>query len=419
MTLQRRIGLVSAFPPSQLSLNEYGLHFARHLAERPDVDEVVVLADILPHAMAELDLGPKIRVRRVWRFNGLASAPAILRAARAERLDGLIFNLQTATFGDREVPAALGLLTPMMGRLTGVPSGIIAHNIIAGVDLEQTILKGQPIRQFIVRKAGAVVTGAMMMASYATTTLRSYADILQAAYPRADVSLVPHGTFDTRVRPWVSHKDRPRRIVTMGKFGTYKRLETLLAAFGNLRADPRHADLQLVIGGTDHPNAAGYMQALADSRAIDRGVVFAGYVAEDDIPAFFEGALISVFDYEATTGSSGVLHQTASYGAAPIFPHIGDFIDLCRDEGLGGYHYAPGCVVGMAAAMTRALDNPDEAEDLARSNRKAAQGMPMSQVIAFHMDKLGRILAGRTGRSHGTNHGLAAKAKRGAITPKG
>jgi glycosyltransferase involved in cell wall biosynthesis len=306
----------------------------------------------------------------------------------------------------------------MMARLTGVPSGIIAHNIIAGVDLEQTILKGQPIRQFIVRKAGAVVTGAMMMANYATTTLRTYADILQAAYPRADVSLVPHGTFDTRVRPWVSHKDRPRRIVTMGKFGTYKRLETLLAAFDTLRSDPRHADLQLVIGGTDHPNAAGYMQALADSRATDRGVVFAGYVAEDDIPTFFEGALISVFDYEATTGSSGVLHQTASYGAAPIFPHIGDFIDLCRDEGLGGYHYAPGCAVGMAAAMTRALDNPGEAEDLARSNRKAAQGMPMAQVIAFHMDKLSRIRAGRTGRSLRTN-GLAAQAKRGAVTPKG
>jgi hypothetical protein len=45
---QRRIALVSAFPPGQLSLNEYGLHFARHLAAHPDVAEVVMLADILP-----------------------------------------------------------------------------------------------------------------------------------------------------------------------------------------------------------------------------------------------------------------------------------------------------------------------------------------------------------------------------------
>ncbi len=395
MNTKRRIGLVSAFPPGQRSLNEYGLHFARHLAERSDVAEVVVLADKLPIEMAELDLGPKIRVLRVWRFNGAGAALAILRAARAEGVDGLIFNLQTATFGEREVPAALGLLTPMLARLSGLPSGIIAHNIIAGVDLEQTILKGQPLRQFIVRKAGAVVTRAMMSASYVTTTLRTYADILTAAHPSAAVSLVPHGTFDTTARPWVAHADRPRRIVTMGKFGTYKRLETLLAAFDILRADPKHRDLQLVIGGTDHPNTAGYMQQVAASRASDPGVIFNGYVAEADVPSFFEGALISVFDYEATTGSSGVLHQTASYGAIPVFPHIGDFVDLCRDEGLEGYHYAPGSAVEMAAAITDALDDPSAAENLARSNREAAQGMPMSQVVAFHIDKLSRLGAGK------------------------
>ena len=396
MIPQYRIGLVSAFPPGQLSLNEYGLHFARHLAARPDVAEVVVLADLLPAAIAELDLGPKIRVRRVWRFNGAGSAAVILRAARAERVDGLIFNLQTATFGDRELPAALGLMAPMLARLSGLSSGIIAHNIIAGVDLEQTILKGQPIRQFVVRKAGAIVTRAMMMATYVTTTLRTYADILKTAYPRADVSLVPHGTFDISARPWVPHSDRPRCIVTMGKFGTYKRLETLLAAFDILRADGKRADLKLLIGGTDHPNAAGYMQQLAASRASDSGVIFKGYVAEDDIPAFFEDALISVFDYEATTGSSGVLHQTASYGATPVFPHIGDFVDLCRDEGLEGYHYAPGSAVEMAAAMTRALDEPLAAEALARSNREAALGTPMAEVVAFHVERLGHLRRGKT-----------------------
>jgi glycosyltransferase involved in cell wall biosynthesis len=396
MIPQYRIGLVSAFPPGQLSLNEYGLHFARHLAARPDVAEVVVLADILPTAIAELDLGPKIRVRRVWRFNGTGSAAVILRAARAERVDGLIFNLQTATFGDREVPAALGLMAPMIARISGLSSGVIVHNIISGIDLERTILKGQPIRQFVVRKAGAIVTRAMMMATYVTTTLQSYVVILKAAYPRADVSLVPHGTFDISARLWVQHAHRPRCIVTMGKFGTYKRLETLLAAFDILRADQKRADLQLVIGGTDHPNAAGYMQQLAASRASDSGVIFKGYVAEDDMPTFLESALISVLDYEATTGSSGVLHQTACYGATPVFPYIGDFVDLCRDEGLEGYHYAPGSAVEMAAAMARALDEPLAAEALARSNREAALGMPMAEVVAFHVDKLGHLRRGNT-----------------------
>jgi glycosyltransferase involved in cell wall biosynthesis len=385
-----RIALVSAFPPGQLSLNEYGLHFARHLAQRPDVSEVIVLADILPTPMPELDLGPKIRVQRVWRYNSMGSAATIVRALRAARVKGAVFNLQTTSFGDREVPAALGLSAPMLARLAGVPSGVIAHNLISGIDLEKTILKGQRLRQAIVRTGGAVVTGLMMRASYVTTTLQGYVDILKSAYPKADVSLVPHGTFDTEDRAWHPHADRPRRIVTMGKFGTYKRLETVLDAFDILRRTPAFADMQMVVGGTDHPNTPGYVASVAQSRQGDAGVIFAGYVAEEAVPAFFENALISVFDYESTTGSSGVLHQTASYGATPIFPHIGDFVDLCRDEGLEGYHYTPGSAADMAQAMAKALSDPAAAESLAHANRKAAQGMPFSEVVGFHM---GRLLA--------------------------
>ncbi len=392
---QRRIALVSAFPPGQLSLNEYGLHFARHLAEHPDVAEVVVLADILPAPLAELDLGPKIRVRRVWRFNAAGTAVTLVRALRAEKVDAAIFNLQTTSFGDGEVSAALGLTTPMLARLAGVPSGVIAHNLISGIDLENTILKGQRLRQMVVRTGGAVVTAMMVRASYLTTTLQGYVDILRKAYPKADISLVPHGTFDTTQRDWRPHADRPRRIVTMGKFGTYKRLETLLSAFDILRENPTYGDVQLVIGGTDHPNTPGYVAGIAADRKADTGVIFSGYVAEEAVPDFFENALISVFDYESTTGSSGVLHQTASYGATPIFPHIGDFVDVCRDEGLEGYHYAPGDARDMARVIAAALSNPEAAETMARANRDAAQGMPFSDVIGFHMKKLATIWAGK------------------------
>ena len=175
----RRIALVSAFPPGKLSLNEYGLHFAKELAARDDVSAVIVLADKLDEPLAELDLGPKVEVRRVWRFNAGGTLPRLLGALRAARADAVIFNLQTATFGDREVPAALGLMAPALARLIGVPSGIIAHNIIAGVDQEQTILKAQRLRQAVVRAGGAVVTAAMMRASSVTTTLQSYVDILR------------------------------------------------------------------------------------------------------------------------------------------------------------------------------------------------------------------------------------------------
>ncbi|MCU0826160.1 MAG: glycosyltransferase [Tabrizicola sp.] len=384
----RRIALVSAFPPGRQSLNEYGLHLAKAFAARPDVAEVVVIADRLTDAEPELDLGPKVRVRRTWSFNSTLAAIQIVAALRAEQVDGAIFNLQMASFGDREVPAALGLCAPMLARAAGVPSGVIAHNLICGVDLDQTHLKGQILRQRIVRLGGAVITRALLAANYLTVTLDSYRQNLARRHPRANVLLVPHGTFDTQTRNMAPASDRPRRIVTMGKFGTYKRLETLIAAFRDLKARPGMTDLELVIGGSDHPKTPGYMASVADSCRTDASIRFHGYVAEDHIPDFFGQARVSLFDYSATTGSSGVLHQTACYGAVPVFPRIGDFVDVCRDEGLDGANYAPGDAIGMADAIASLLADPAGSDRLAEANRLAALGMPMSEVAAIHIRQL-------------------------------
>lgn len=383
-----RIALVSAFPPGTQSLNEYGFHLAKGLAERPDVAEVIVLADKLENDAPELELGAKIRVRRVWSFNSLGVTASVLAALKQEKPDGAIYNLQTATFGDREIPAALGLFAPALSRLMGIRSGVVAHNIISGIDLENTLLKGQRLRQTFVRLGGALVTRGLVSANYMTVTLKGYADSLKPRYPKADISLVPHGTFDTTERDIKNVADRPLRIVTMGKFGTYKRLETLLEAFDLLRRFPKFSNAKLIIGGSDHPNTSGYLAQVAEARKDDLGVVFQGYIAEDDIPEFFGNARLSVFDYLATTGSSGVLHQTASYGAVPVFPRIGDFVDLCEDEGLTGAHYEPGNAVDMARAMMEMLLNTRHADFVARANRRTSLGVPFSEIIAFHLDKI-------------------------------
>ena len=387
-----KIALVSAFPPGRQSLNEYGLHLAQGFAARDDVAEVVVIADRLPEACPELELGPKIRVVRCWRFNSPRAALSITRALRRERADGALFNIQTASFGDWEVPAALGLMAPALARLTGTPSGVLAHNLIAGVDLEATQLRGKRLRQAVTRLGGAVVTRALLSASYLSVTLEGYRKILARSHPGADVALIPHGTFDTERRDIGRNANRPMRIVTMGKFGTYKRLETLLAAFDLLRRRG-FDDLELVIGGSDHPGTPGYLARLAQDRANDSRIRFAGYLPEDGIADFFANARVAVFDYESTTGSSGVLHQAASYGAVPVFPRIGDFVDLCRDEGLDGLHYDPRDAEGMADRIARLLWDPALADHIARANQRAALGMPFSAVIDAHMDLLRSAMA--------------------------
>jgi glycosyltransferase involved in cell wall biosynthesis len=382
------IAVVSAFPPGIQTLNEYGYHFIQELLKRDDVERVIVLADKLPEHIEELNLGEKCEVKRLWKFNNVLTPLRILHAVRKIKPNCVIYNVQTASFGDREIPAALGLMTPMITSWFGYKSGVIAHNIISGIDLDKTILKGQKLRQTIVKFGGKIISKAMVSADYITVTLESYFTHLHNVYPKADITHVPHGTFNTGTENLLPLKNRPRRIVTMGKFGTYKRLETLLEAFDIIRKNPKYADYELIIGGTDHPNTLGYVNSIKEARKDDPQVNVVGYVAEEDVSNFFGEAQLSVFDYNSTTGSSGVLHQTASYGTVPIFPNIGDFVDVCKAEGINGYHYQPESAIDMAKAKIEALSNIERAQELVLANRAAAQEMPLSNVIEFHINKL-------------------------------
>lgn len=395
MTMERpglKIALVSAFPPGRQSLNEYGFHLAKGFAERSDVAEVVVLADCLEMPKKEIDLGEKIRVCRTWSFNSPTAALSITSALARERPHAVLFNIQSASFGNWEVPAALGLMAPMLARLCRTPCGVLAHNLIGGIDLESTQLRGQRFRQALTRVGGAVMTRALLTADYLSVTLEGYRGMLAERYPNANISLIPHGTFDTARRDNLECAERPMRLVTLGKFGTYKRLETLLRAFDLLRAQGDFPGLELVIGGSDHPSTPGYLECVARDRAGDEHIQFAGYLPEEEIPGFFGSARVSVFDYDSTTGSSGVLHQTASYGAVPVFPRIGDFVDVCRDEGLGGVNYDPGDAEGMAAAIAGILRDPGLGDSIAEANRRASLGMPFSQVVARHMELFREVM---------------------------
>jgi hypothetical protein len=109
-----RIGVVTAFPPGRNSLNEFGFHLVRHLSRLDEIGEVLLYAD-------ETDAGapdpmPKVRVEVCWGFNRLSNIVRVVRAVRATRPDAVLLNLQFATFGDRRIPGAIGLLTPAVLR---------------------------------------------------------------------------------------------------------------------------------------------------------------------------------------------------------------------------------------------------------------------------------------------------------------
>jgi len=386
----KTIAIVTAFPPSAGSLNEYGFHLVNAFAQRDDIEKVIVIGDKYDSGAPELDLSPKVDVRRVWRFNSPFAGLHIVRALKACKAEGALFNLQTASFGDSEIPAALGLLSPTLSQKLAIPTGVIMHNLIDAVDLSKTNLVNSALRQKLVNVAGYFVTKSMLKTGFMTVTLDSFWNILKEKYKACNAFMVPHGSFPSKsgsVIPALS--ERANTIVTMGKFGTYKRLERTIGAIQNLNAKASAGEaIKLVIGGSDHPAMPGYLDGLAAKHKDDANIVFHGYVAEDDVANFFTQAKLAIFDYDSTTGSSGVLHQAAIYGTPAAYPMMGDFIDVTQREGLQGFNFKALDQQALVTAIKTCLNNAKQAQSYAQNNLDVSKGVTMNTVASIQLQLL-------------------------------
>lgn len=384
-----RVAVVTTYPPSQGSLNEYAFHFVRCLCQKPEVSEVILLTDELPDGQsynpAAVATKATLRIIPSWRFNDWRNAGRILQTIRKVRPDVVLFNLQFATFGSAKVPASLGLATPALVRAAGFPTIVLAHNIMETINLKQAGFDAHPFMEKVIRLAGRIFTYALLQANYVAFTIPKYVEILQKSYKATNVLLAPHGAFEETPQPSFELPDGPQQIMTFGKFGTYKRVETLVEAFQLLQNEPGRGPVELVIAGTDSPNAAGYLQAIREKYTDVPNIRFTGYVPEEAVPRIFGEAAVVVFPYTSTTGSSGVLHQAGEYGKAVVLPHLGDFAELIAEEGYTGQFFEPENPVRLADAIGEILDNPELRREIGMQNYMASSGLPISEVVDWYL----------------------------------
>ena len=383
------LALVTAYPPSLGSLNEYGFHLARVLADKPEVTRLTLLADVLPHPPTH---GEAENVRRVWRFNDPASAWRVQRALHELKPDAVLYNLQFASFGDRKVPAALGLLAPLLSRHSGLPSITLLHNIFETVDLDKAGFGAGALGNRLTHLAGNAFTRVLLGSHLVALTLPRYVETLRGKYAAQNVFLAPHGAFAQPQPP--QPLPAGRVVMTFGKFGTYKRVEVLIEAHQRLLA--RDPALRLVIAGSDSPNARGYLEAVRAQYRDVPGIEFTGYVAEADVPGIFAGCTAVAFPYNSTTGSSGVLHQAGEYARAAVMPRIGDLADLIEEEGYRAEYFEPEDADSLADALWRVIERPERARELGQANYLAACGLPLSDVADWYLLHFERLLARRS-----------------------
>jgi glycosyltransferase involved in cell wall biosynthesis len=371
-----KICLVTTFPPSQGGLSEYGLHIAEELRRNPFVS-LTILADQISSPEPELE---GFSVQRCWSFDNPRSAARILKALHRLRPDVVWFNLLFSTFGRNPINAFLGLLTPLMARLSGRYTHVTLHHLMDTVDLNDAGVR----HARLYRMAGSVATRMLLLSNSVSVLMPGYRKILHEKYGRDNVHLRSHGILTRRPEfPDFSRRGNPgHRILAFGKWGTYKRLELMIEALKIIGAELPNT--KLVIAGGDHPQAHGYVESMRKKHASST-IEFTGYVHEDELPDLFQSSSVAVMPYSSSTGCSGVAHLACAYGVPIVSADIPDFRQMAQGEELAIDFYRSGDAQDLARCLVELLANREKQRAMAVQNFATALRMTMPMIVQKYL----------------------------------
>ena len=207
-----KLAIVTAYPPSKVTLNEYAYHLVKHFRQKESIKEIILLTDKTEGAKDIMftEEGCKITVKDCWVFNSYANIINVTRAINVIQPDAVLFNLQFMKFGDKKVAAALGLMLPLVCKLKRIPNIVLLHNILEEVDLESSGFTSSKLMQKIYGFIGTTLTKLILQSDTVAVTMQKYVTILEDKYKAKNVKLIPHGTFEiTEEQPKYSIPEGP------------------------------------------------------------------------------------------------------------------------------------------------------------------------------------------------------------------
>ena len=403
------ICLVATFPPSGRQLNEYAFHIAQELQRDPNVRLTILADELTAYEFATDGKGkpldgqqqqelPGFSVIRCWKFGSLVNPVSLLKTVRRLKPDVVWFNLVFSSFATPANPFAafFGLSAPALLRASGFYTHVTLHHITEHVDFAGAGVQ----RERLFRIGSEMVTRMLLKAHSVSVLLPGYRRTLVTKYSVQNVLLSTHGTFGrTPTPPDFSKRGNPElRILAIGHWGTYKRLETLMEAFPIvLRSVP---NAKLVIAGANHHTKAGYWESICKAQPPELPIDFRGYVPEEDIPELFMTTSVLVLPYHSSTGPSGPAHQACEYGVPVVSADITEFREMVLDEDMAVRFYRVGDASDLAGQLISILQSPELERSMSEHNFAAGLQMTMATVVRnylrwFELSKLRQALEGR------------------------
>lgn len=382
-THKLRVVLISTLPPVNTSLSEYGKFLVENLLEQNSEQmNLHVLADRAPEAVQEMDL-EGLSVERCWDFNDKLTPVKLAQRVKALQPDIVLFNTQFASFGNQKVAAMMGLSSIALIRKMGFKVITILHNLPEAMNLDAPYYSRNRLDKFLIQKGTQMATQLILQSNKVVVTLEKYRDILVEKYKADNVEVIGLGSYIPPAKELNFVEEN--RFLTFGKFGTYKRLEGVLNSFERLSQD--YPDVELVIGGADHPSTPGYMAEMERRYAHLKNVHFIGWIEDEDLPQRLQASKAVILSYESTAGSSGPLHLALSQGKAVIAPDFGDFSLVAQQEGAGVLFYEHGSSEAFEEQLRNVIEDKVNLRAISQHNLKIAK-LHSHDKIARHYSNL-------------------------------
>jgi glycosyltransferase involved in cell wall biosynthesis len=389
-----KICLVATFPPSGRQLNEYAFHIAQELQRNSDVELTILADEVMDYDFATDENGdslkadqlselPGFNVIRCWKFGSLKTPFRLLNTIRRLKPDVVWYNLVFSSFATPKDPFAAfaGLSAPALTRAAGFFTHITLHHIIEHVDFAAAGVR----RERLFRLGTNLATKALLKAHSVSVLLPHFRTTLNTKYSARNVLLGTHGTFaSTPIPPDLTKRGNPDlRILAIGHWGTYKRLETLMEAFPIVLKSVPNA--RLIVAGANHHTKAGYWESIREAQPAGLPIEFRGYVPEEDIPELYRTTSIVVMPYDSATGSSGPAHQACEYGVPIVCADIPEFREMAADEAMAVRFYKIGDAGDLAEQLVAILRSPELQSQMAERNYSAGVQMTMASVVRNYL----------------------------------
>jgi glycosyltransferase involved in cell wall biosynthesis len=342
--------IVSPFPPAITGIGQYGYHITRGLAASGVFTRITVLAGSPRSGEIPNHLG-LTEMEYCWAPGQRNARQAILSRVRQLNPDLVWFNAGASIFGKSPWLNVSGLLAPMFMQRMGIPTVVTVHELAELTDLRALNAPGG-----MFAKAGArLLTKISSQADLVCLTMRNYAEWLSAR--GVDCMHIPIGAYH---EPELLPDSDSQELLFFTTLAPFKGLEILLPAFELLRCD--YPKLKLTIAGSDHVRFPDYPRDLKSRFGKIEGVNWLGQTSEDEVMNLFRRSEMVVLPYSASTGSSSVLYQAATWGRAVVASDLIEIRKLVTESGLQVEFFTSGSIHSLCSSIRELLDAKEKRE---------------------------------------------------------